>query len=177
MRFRSTVKRFDNQQSSDTLHAKLSKGENGAICNITRLSLWHCSAFDTDRHFVEWRSLAGILISRRHYILFEKTNGCLFFVFESKGPRIPSHERKNIIWCFIFFTAKTVCMTGLFFFFFFWKIPIFSVHFISCGTAIRYQRPARQLGAITIRRGWNNTEGLWVTRPAWLTEKSVVWSN
>lgn len=75
MRFRSTVKQFDNQQSSDTLHAKLSKGESGAICNISHLSPWYCSAFNPDCHFVEWRSLAGILISRHHYVSFEKTNG------------------------------------------------------------------------------------------------------
>ena len=175
MRFRSTVKRFDNQQSSDTLHAKLSKGENGAICNITRLSLRHCSAFDTDRHFVEWRSLAGILISRRHYILFEKTNGCLILSLRARAPEFPLMKGKTSFDTLSSSQERQYVWLACSFFFF--KIPIFSVHFISCGTAIRYQRPARQLGAITTRRGWNETEGLWVTRPARLTEKSVAWSN
>lgn len=119
MRFRSTVKRFDNQQSSDTLHAKLSKGENGAICNITRLSLWHCSAFDTDRHFVEWRSLAGILISRRHYILFEKTNGCLFLSLRAKAPKFPLMKGKTLFDALSSSQERQYVWLAFFFFFFF----------------------------------------------------------
>lgn len=104
-RFRSTVKRFDNQQSSNTLHAKLSKGEKSAICNISHLSLQYCSAFNPDCHFL-WRSLPGILISRRYYISFEKTSSCFLFLSKCIKYLLPKEGKKK--WCFIFFTGK--CM-------------------------------------------------------------------
>lgn len=101
MRFRSTVKQFDNQQSSDTLHAKLSKGENSALWNVSLSYLpgfavhLGCTALtgsNTDKH-TPLDFIWNVLLSSRRRTL--------------KSP----HPKETQIWCFIFVTGA--CMYAL----------------------------------------------------------------
>lgn len=70
MRFRSTVKRFDNQQSPDSLRVKLSKGEKCALWNSPLICLvLQCKYHSLLR--VQRPLAAGIPISRKRLLSFE----------------------------------------------------------------------------------------------------------
>lgn len=70
MRFRSTVKQFDNQQSPDSLRAKLSKGEKCALWNSPLI----CLVLQHKYHSllrVQRPLVAGKPISRKRPLSFE----------------------------------------------------------------------------------------------------------
>lgn len=70
MRFRSAVKRFDNQQSPDSLHAKLSKGEKCALWSSPFICLeLQCKYHSLLR--VQRPLAAGIPISKKRPLQFE----------------------------------------------------------------------------------------------------------